>query len=308
MPRKAKDANPVSVLTDIHTGVQEGEQGIPVICRRMRYYRTRLKMEQKEFARLIGATGNTISNWEKGRSRPDVSFLPAIVKTLGITFEELYGLEDADRKAGQRRSEADEKLLNLYHRLDAGDQFIAERMIRTMLLARKGREQQERRPIIELPLVTRPLEAGIGDPTEFDEATEPFCLFMDSVSSIFSKTLGNRWTGQGTEQIRARLQSGDYVLFHVNGDSMEPEYPDGCYVLVEKGTALGYGRVGAFSSGNELYIKIYERDGLHSINPAYPVMTFEEEPCYLIGSVVCKIEELPTKEEITLYKTVSARE
>ena len=43
MPRKAKDANPVSVLTDIHTGVQEGEQGIPVICRRMRYYRTRLK-------------------------------------------------------------------------------------------------------------------------------------------------------------------------------------------------------------------------------------------------------------------------
>jgi transcriptional regulator with XRE-family HTH domain len=249
-----------------------------------------------------------VNNWEKGRSRPDVSFLPAIVKTLGVTFEELYGLEDAKRKAEQRRTEADEKILSLYHRLDAGDQFITERMMRTMLLARKGKEQQENRPIIELPLVTRPLAAGIGDPTEFDEATEPFCLFLDSVSSAFSKTMGSRWSGQGTDAIRSRLQNGNYMLFHVNGESMEPEYPDGCYVLVEKSTELQYGKVGAFSSGNELYIKIYERDGLHSIHPSYPVMTFGEERCYLIGRVVCRIEELPTQEEIKLYKAVSARE
>ena len=38
---------------------------------------------------------------------------------------------------------------------------------------------------------------------------------------------------------------------------------------------------------NETYIKEYRPDGLHSLNPAYPVMCFSEfEHVYLIGQVI----------------------
>ena len=38
---------------------------------------------------------------------------------------------------------------------------------------------------------------------------------------------------------------------------------------------------------NETYIKRYEKDGLHSLNPDYPVMHFDDEQSvYLIGKVL----------------------
>ena len=50
---------------------------------------------------------------------------------------------------------------------------------------------------------------------------------------------------------------------------------------------MGYGDIGAFIIGNEMYIKKYEEDGLHSLNPKYPVMQFENtESVYLIGKVI----------------------
>ena len=50
---------------------------------------------------------------------------------------------------------------------------------------------------------------------------------------------------------------------------------------------LRYGAVGAFIVGNETYIKRYERDGLHSLNPAYAPLRFDEEQAvYLIGRVL----------------------
>lgn len=53
---------------------------------------------------------------------------------------------------------------------------------------------------------------------------------------------------------------------------MEPNYPDGCYVLVKKDTtALRYGDVGIFQADGSLYIKEYRKDGCIP-SPAYDVM------------------------------------
>ena len=71
---------------------------------------------------------------------------------------------------------------------------------------------------------------------------------------------------------------------------MEPDYPDGCRVLVERisdSGELAPGDIGAFMIDNETYIKEYQPDGLLSRNPAYPVMRFSEyESVYLVGRVV----------------------
>ena len=71
---------------------------------------------------------------------------------------------------------------------------------------------------------------------------------------------------------------------------MEPDYHNGDLVLVERipdAPSLSPGEIGAFIVGNETYIKRYEEDGLHSLNPAYPTMHFDEEASvYLIGRVL----------------------
>ena len=159
----------------------------------------------------------------------------------------------------------------------------------------RGNEQQRLRPVMELPLIARSLAAGVGDPTEFEENTEPFYLYRPD---------GGEEQGAGGPYAKRNAAERADCVFRVNGESMEPVYPDGCYVLVEKCSELKAGEIGAFSAGNELYIKEYQKDGLHSLNPRFETLTFADAACCVIGRVVGKAGELPSKEEIALYKAV----
>ena len=51
-----------------------------------------------------------------------------------------------------------------------------------------------------------------------------------------------------------QLREAD-ILFHVNGDSMEPTYPDGCTVMVRKSSEVDTGDIGIFSVDGTLFIK-----------------------------------------------------
>ena len=67
---------------------------------------------------------------------------------------------------------------------------------------------------------------------------------------------------------------------------------------------LAPGDIGAFMIGNETYIKEYQPDGLHSRNPAYPVMCFSEyESVYLIGHVISILnkEDVAREEDVERY-------
>ena len=41
----------------------------------IREYRLQANMEQEELARICGLTGNSVSNWERGVSRPDLNLI-----------------------------------------------------------------------------------------------------------------------------------------------------------------------------------------------------------------------------------------
>ena len=69
--------------------------------------------------------------------------------------------------------------------------------------------------------------------------------------------------------------SADEII-RISGDSMEPEFHDGDQVLVRHGASVRPGEIGIFTNGDAGYIKEYRRDGLHSLNPAYPTMRFHE--------------------------------
>ena len=278
-----RDTSDKGNVIDMKTGERIEQTSLPIVCDRIRFYRKSRGMEQKAFAEKIGTQANVVNNWEKGRSRPDISLLPVICDLLGITLQQLFGLD----APGDALSERETCLISQYRQLDTGDQYTVDTMVKTMVTVAQARERQNsRRKVYELPLVDRSLAAGIGDPTEYEGASTPFYLYDVP------------W-----------LDRADCV-FKVNGDSMEPEYHSGDFVLIERipeAPELKYGEIGAFAVENELYIKEYQKDGLHSLNAVYPVMTFDDDTrVYLIGRVLGVVDrkDIATEEDVYLYRTV----
>jgi DNA-binding XRE family transcriptional regulator len=216
-------------------------------------------MEQKTLANLIGVTANSISNWENGRSRPDVNLLPGICEALNITLYDIFSLEDPTIKYTARQ----QMLVDNFSNLSEGHKHAVENLIDTLSRV----EAAENCPDLSiLTYFSRRLAAGFGDPTEFEDEGEDVYVYSSP-----------------------DVRRAD-CIFTVNGNSMEPEFHSGQDVLVQRipdGPDLQYGEIGAFIVGNETYIKEYQEDGLHSLNPDYKTMRFDEEECvYLIGRVL----------------------
>lgn len=243
------------------TGCPESVPSIPLICERIRYYREKCGIEQKEMAKKLGITGNSISNWETGRSRPDVNLLPAICKILDITLYDLYNL--AESSANADLTSEQQSILSKYNSLSKGHQYAVNNLIESLLKIEKNENCPDLKILMHFK---KSLAAGIGDPTEFEEDAEPVYVYLSP-----------------------QVSRAD-IIFKINGDSMEPDFSDGQEVLVQKisnDTNLDFGETGAFIVGNETYIKKYEKDGLYSLNPDYPVMHFSDETSvYLIGRVI----------------------
>ena len=261
MPKRVFDRSTSyeSRVIDMHTGKPVPAETKPMICDRIRHYREKLGIEQKALAAMVGVTANAVSNWERGRARPDVNLLPNICEALQITLYQLYDLDDPSGSY----SAAEERFMDDYRQLTSGNRYAVSVLTQALL---KVQQAESSRAIRKLTLFERPLAAGVGDPNEFEDSGVPIYVYDDSLT-----------------------QRADCV-FIVNGDSMEPDYPDGCRVLVERisdSGELAPGDIGAFMIDNETYIKEYQPDGLHSRNPSYPVMSFSEfEHVYLIGRVI----------------------
>lgn len=51
-------------------------------------------ISQKDFAAMINSKNTTVSNWEKGLTRPDVDTLSIICKALNVSADLLLGIDD----------------------------------------------------------------------------------------------------------------------------------------------------------------------------------------------------------------------
>ena len=279
MPKRVFDRSTSyeSRVIDMHTGKPVPAETKPMICDRIRHYREKLGMEQKALAAMVGVTANAVSNWERGRARPDVNLLPDICEALQITLYQLYGLDDPSVKY----TAVEDTFIENYRQLTPGHQYALRAMAQNLLQVQQAEGCRE---IHKLTRFEHQLAAGIGDPSEFEDSGTPIYVYDASLTC------------------RADC------VFTVNGDSMEPDYPDGCMVLVKRISDSGElrsGDIGAFMIDNETYIKEYQPDGLHSLNPAYPVMRFSEfEHVYLTGQVIGVLndENIAREEEVERYR------
>lgn len=271
-------------LIDAQTGKPVEKPAIPVICERIRFYRESRGIEQKVLAKTLGfKSPNSISNWENGRARPDISLLPKICEALGITLYELFDLDDPTVTYTDRQK----NLISGYDGLNGGHQFAVDRLIESL----RQVEDAESCPDIRcLTYHERRLAAGIGDPTEFEDQGEPLYVYPSP-----------------------EINKADCV-FSVNGNSMEPDYRNGDMVLIKRiyhGGELNCGDIGAFIIGNETYIKEYRKDGLYSLNPEYAPMHFNEETnVYLIGRVIGVLDpkSIATSADVERYEAVYGKQ
>ena len=271
LPEKAVtpnvDTQPLKIK-DMHT-----------IGKRLKYYREKAGLEQKQVAKYIGFTPNAISNWENSRSRPDITVIPKLCELLNTTIYELCGLEEPMNSFTVK----EKQLIEDYRGLNKGHRYTVDKLIDTL----KAVEYADECPdLTQLIRCDKHLAAGFDSGVDFDDEGEPVFIYTNDVVS-----------------------RADYV-FTVNGDSMEPEYHDGDMVLVQKYPGcpeLRYGEVGAFIVGNCIYIKVYEQDGLHSLNENYDTMTFnDDDSVYLIGRVlgILSPDEIAAEADIERFMTV----
>ena len=260
MPRRKIESFPAgsASIIDMRTG-KPASSDVPAICGRIRSFREKIGMGQKELAEKLSVSANAVSNWECGRGRPDLSLLPLLCDVLGVTFYDLFGTKGPSLQY----TAGEQILIDKYRDLSKGHKVAVNRMVDTLLDVQAA----ENVPLIrELVYYGKALSAGPGDPTEFDDEGEPIYLYASR-----------------------QVDRADCV-FTVNGDSMEPKYHSGDMVLVSRipdAPDLQFGEVGAFIVGNETYIKVCQEDGLHSLNPAFAPMKFSDDtPVYLIGRVM----------------------
>lgn len=283
MPKRSFDLSKQTGFSVVGPGSGKAKQksAIPVVCERIRFYREAIGMERAAFAAAIGVTGNAVSNWETGRTRPDINLIPRICETLSISPYQLFDLEDPDRIYSAEET----GLIDCYRELSEGNKRALRIMASNLMDAQIGDACPD---ITVLRLIEKGLAAGTGDPSEFEENSEPIYLYSSPL-----------------------ISRANYV-FSVCGDSMEPEYRDSDLVLVQaipSGPELQYGEIGAFIKGNEQYIKVYEEEGLRSLNPKYPFMNYAqiEDAVYIIGRVigtVSQYKDLASQDDIERYKRI----
>ena len=168
-----------------------------------------------------------------------------------------------------------------------GAEKTAVRDLITGLIAAQQLRNRPRIKLVKTKFAVDTVAAGIGDFADWGQELEDIYLHDSR-------------TAQRTD-----------LVFKVNGNSMEPDFPNGSYVsvTVASGCNIYPGQIGIFSVDNELYIKEFQRDGLHSHNPSYPPMLFHSHrTACLIGVVngVIPKSDIATPAEIADFRAAQA--
>ena len=225
--------------------------------------RKKARIQQKDFAEMLGVSRNTVINWEADKYKPDHELLPEICSLLGVSLNDLFGIND-----GRSVSRPEFNLILDYRELsDVGKKF-AESMLATLLeTERKAKDEEFRKTYRLFGKAATKAAAGTG------------CDFVDSpLEPIFIKR-------------NTRNKRADSIV-EVSGDSMLPVYHNGDLVYVQHTQGIDPGEDVVCSSADGMVIKRVTADRkLVSVNPALPYGDkSEDDHVRVIGRVIGIVE------------------
>ena len=228
-------------------------------------------LSQEELGSLVSVGKNAVGAWEAGRSRPDLSSVPVICEALGISVPAFFGIGEGESGQAEgssvlhETSEADRAFARRFEQLNDYHRQVILREMDALIDM-----QEKERPVRKLVQIYRNELAACAGPSFGigDDAGEPVWLYADSI----------------TEQ-------ADEII-SVSGNSMEPAYHDGDQVLIRHTSSIRPGEIGIFTNGDAGYLKEYQREGLRSLNPDYPMMRFSDgDEVRCIGKVIGKVRK-----------------
>lgn len=203
---------------------------------RLKQFREGCGYTQEELAEMVGVAKTTITGYEKGNRKPDVSKIKKLAQALGITGDQLLGTGFETEKAPLYSSEA-MRLAKDYDSLDHwGKQAV--RQLTDNELARMQDDSQFR----------------MAEELEQDEEIP---LFLSApAAGMASPIMG---TDYDMYKVQPQDPQGAVFAVRVGGNSMEPYFPDGSIAFCTK-DPMQDGEIGVFAIDGDAVIKQYHYD------------------------------------------------
>lgn len=215
----------------------------------------------------LGLSKGNTSSWKKG-GNPSVEILIRLADELNCTADLLLGR--ANNTISNKLPIDEQELLDTYRHLSERDKGKVAERAQTLYEMNKetlSEHYQEQFAITQIPTISihcseNRVSAGPGDDLNDYEQ-------WDTVNVVDTK----------------ESRKADFMLI-VDGDSMEPRFHDGDYVLVRQQPAVNIGEIGIFDVNGKGYIKKYNGNTLVSLNPAYDDIKLCDDNCRCFGLVL----------------------
>ncbi len=214
----------------------------------IRRYRLDARLGQADLAEQLGVTKTAVGNWELGLTRPDIGTLPRLCEALDLPVTELLGM-----KAEAALPRQDRAFLDTFRLLDRYDRTTVLELMQRLQFRQDAQEKRRLRSLYR-----------------------PLCLYEEAAAAGVGSPMQDRAENKTLFLLSDRVPHGTDGVIHVNGRSMEPDYPNGSFVYVDTSVRVLPGQVGIFIVNGESFIKQFQPDGLYSLNPRYRPIRFDD--------------------------------
>ena len=207
---------------------------------RVRTYRKAKGLTQEALAKAIGVSKTTITGYELGYREPDVEKIKLLSDALGVTGDDLLNTGFSKVKKAPSVSDEAMRMARDYDKLDNWGRQAVRDLTDTELARMEDEARFMNGAMLEdepkvINLYAEPAAAGIAVPT-MGVDFEPYTLKPDD-------------------------PQGAAFAVRLQGDSMEPYFPDGSIVFVNH-DAMVNGDIGIFCVDSGTVCKQYYRDPL----------------------------------------------
>ena len=226
--------------------------------------REKNKLTQQQTAEKLNLPLPTYRSYETGAREPGVDVLIKLSELYDVTTD--YLLDHKPRLTMLSPSEISH--IKKYRTLDPYGKKAVTSVLDIEFERCTYIPEPNREELIEVSINYAPVSAGFGDELEDYEQWE-----------------------KASVPLTPESRKADFILV-VDGDSMEPKFNNGDYILVRKQPAVDIGQIGIFGVDGKGYVKKYGGDKLISLNKKYPDIPLNEDSrCFGLVLGVTDISE-----------------
>ena len=226
--------------------------------------REKNKLTQQQAAEKLNLPLPTYRSYETGAREPGVDVLIKLSELYDVTTD--YLLDHKPRLTMLSPSEISH--IKKYRTLDPYGKKAVTSVLDIEFERCTYIPEPNREELIEVSINYAPVSAGFGDELEDYEQWE-----------------------KASVPLTPESRKADFILV-VDGDSMEPKFHNGDYILVRKQPAVDIGQIGIFGVDGKGYIKKYGGDKLISLNKKYSDIPLDDESrCFGLVLGVTDISE-----------------